>query len=278
MNIVITGADGQLGRAFRLVLPDATYLTHHELDLSWEHAKIVKTVDGLQPNVFINCAAYTAVDQAETEPELAEQINHLAVQAIAEGCQQAGARLIQISTDYVLSDDHPHSEEEKPNPQSVYGATKLGGEMATLRFNGNTVVRTSWVFGEGNNFVRTMLKLSETMPEISVVSDQVGRPTYALDLARSIAQLIELPDRPALVHIQNSGPIISWADFAEMIFSQAAINTKVRRISTTEYTASRGDKPTAQRPTNSAFTMELAEKLSIKPRDFTLALREYLNP
>lgn len=276
MKLFYTGADGQLGKALALVAPEATGLDHTTLDLTWPADKIEATLLDLSPTVLINCAAYTAVDKAESEPDLADQINAKAVEAIAQACNKIDCKLIQVSTDYVLSSQHAHKEDEAPKPNSVYGRTKLGGEIAALKYEGNTVVRTSWVFGDGNNFVQTMLKLGATRDEVSVVSDQIGRPTYAPDLAKALLEITGMGDTPKILHYQNTGPVISWADFAEMIFDQAKLNCRVNRISAVEYAASRGDQPTANRPANSAFDLGLQQEMNLPNRDYTLALQEYL--
>lgn len=278
MKALVTGADGQLGRALRQAWPEAVFTTRAELDLSWPASRLEDVVLGLKPNVLVNCAAYTAVDKAETDQEMVYRINTLAAGSLASACAAVGGRFIQISTDYVFGNDgkQPLAEDDQPKPRSHYGYSKLFGEALARLCPQSCVVRTSWVFGEGPNFVRTMLRLAESKEEVAVVHDQIGRPAYAQDLAESIRQLAELPAMPATIHLQNSGQPTSWAQFAEEIFRQTETSTGVRRITTDEYLASRQDEVIAPRPRNSVFSLKLAEALGLKLRPWQDALTEYL--
>ena len=279
MKVVITGLGGQLGNAFRNVWPGATFLDHMDLDLAQDPSTIEKAVLKLEPAIFVNCAAHTAVDKAEAEPQLAAAVNGTAVAAIAIACRQLNARLIQVSTDYVLpgAGEHELTEAEAPGPTSVYGATKLMGEAGAALNPASCVARTSWVFGDGNNFVKTMLKVGADREELTVVDDQVGRPTYAPDLATALKQIAGLDELPRLVNLQNDGPFVSWADFAEAIFAAAGMPTKVKRISTAEYMSGRpADAITAPRPSNSRLSLALAENLGINMPDWRDSLKLYL--
>lgn len=280
MKILITGADGQLGRAFREILPEATFWTHSDLDLANEGPVIYGKVKAEAPDVLINCAAFTAVDAAETDPVTTMRVNANSVQHMTRALADSGGKLIQISTEYVFGtegSDSPHTEEEPADPRSMYGLSKWAAELAALSQPGNTVIRTSWVFGDGNNFVKTMLKLGKDRDELSVVVDQVGRPTYALDLARAISSLLNQGRLPEIIHCQNAGPFISWAEFAEAIFAEADLPTKVKQISTSEYIASRpADAITAPRPLNSRMDISRLESLGVHMPHWGDSLRHYI--
>jgi dTDP-4-dehydrorhamnose reductase len=178
-----------------------------------------------QPEIIINAAAYTAVDKAESEPELANTINAIAPKVLAQEAQRSQARLIHISTDYVFDGktSHPYQENDPTNPLSVYGKTKLAGEEA-IRSNcsNHLILRTAWVYGVGgkSNFVKTMLRLGAQKPELKVVTDQIGSPTWAKDIAQTIAALITKTLQSGTYHYTNSG-VASWYDFAVAIFEEA---------------------------------------------------------
>jgi dTDP-4-dehydrorhamnose reductase len=189
--------------------------------------------------VLINCAAYTAVDKAEQEPLLARQVNAEAVGLLAAVCAANQCRFIHVSTDYVFDGTatSPYKEEDLTAPQSVYGQTKLEGERQALLANPQTVIiRTSWVYSSfGKNFVKTIIRLLQDKPQISVVKDQLGSPTFAADLANSILQIISSNNWiPGIYNYSNSG-IISWYQFAEEIGKLAGSSTPIRGISTEEY-------------------------------------------
>jgi dTDP-4-dehydrorhamnose reductase len=210
----------------------------------------------VQPQIIINAAAYTAVDKAETEPELATAINAIAPETLAAAAQQFNSHLIHISTDYVFDgcQSHPYQETDATNPLGVYGQSKLAGEHAIQdKCNQYTILRTAWVYGSyGNNFVKTMLRLGAEREEIRVVADQIGSPTWTGDITRAIAQLLEINPIPTgIYHYTNTG-VASWYDFAIAIFEEAqqSIPLKIQRvipITTPEY-------PTlAQRPAYSVL-------------------------
>jgi dTDP-4-dehydrorhamnose reductase len=242
-KILVTGSNGQLGKELKQLsatYPQFEFIFLGREDLPIHHFEMVRHYFSVyKPDYLINCAAYTAVDRAEQEKELAFQVNGEAVGVLAAVCKENGCRFIHISTDYVFdgSATQPYSEEDRTNPQSVYGASKLEGERQALQLNGDSlIIRTSWVYSEfGKNFVRTMLKLMQERPELKVVNDQVGSPTYAADLAEVILQIIASQEwKPGIYHYSNSG-LISWYDFAIAIKELTGYNGHVYPISTAKY-------------------------------------------
>ena len=190
---------------------------------------------------IINCAAYTAVDKAEEEPELADAINHLAVANFVQIAKDKNIKLIHISTDYVFdgTNHKPYVETDTPNPQSVYGQSKLDGEIAMheIKLANSIIIRTSWVYSKfGSNFVKTILRLGKVKDQISVVADQIGSPTNAADLAQTILQILPKVENKTveIYHYTNDG-VCSWSDLANEIIKIAKINCKVNPISTLEY-------------------------------------------
>lgn len=244
-RILVTGANGQLGSEVRAISGkypefDFFYTTRRELDICDQNA-VEKFVSRNNINSIINCAAYTAVDKAESEQELADKINHLAVKALAEISLKYDIKLIHISTDYVFDGNsyRPYTETDIPNPQSVYGKTKLDGERAMQKINpaNSIIIRTSWVYSSyGNNFVKTMLHLGKERKELSVIFDQIGTPTNAGDLAKTILKILPKVknDSVEIFHYSNEG-VCSWYDFATTIFELAGFSTKVNAIETWQY-------------------------------------------
>jgi dTDP-4-dehydrorhamnose reductase len=247
-SILVTGSNGQLGselQALSALHPDYTFtfITRSALNLSNTDAIRAyfsdKTFDAI-----INCAAYTAVDKAESEPELAKAINTAAVETLASIAKDKAASLIHISTDYVFDGKNfkPYGETDVTDPQGVYGQTKLDGEQAMLAINPpkSIIIRTSWVYSSfGNNFVKTMLRLGKEREELGVIYDQVGTPTFARDLARAILSIIQHPALDAqksteIHHFSNEG-VCSWYDFAKTIFELSAIACAVKPLETKEY-------------------------------------------
>ncbi|MBA3920739.1 MAG: dTDP-4-dehydrorhamnose reductase [Nostocaceae cyanobacterium] len=266
-KILLIGCHGQLGKELQQMLPSTgvVALARPTIDLA-QPDTLRQVIDEIQPQVIVNAAAYTAVDKAESEIELATAINATAPGILAEQTQKLGGFLIHISTDYVFdgSQSHPYSETDPTNPLSVYGQTKLAGEEA-IRKNcpNHLILRTAWVYGihGKGNFVKTMLRLGSEREEIRVVADQIGSPTYAQDLAQAIAHLLPLstPEIAGTYHYTNSG-VTSWYDFAIAIFEEAqqlGFPLKVQRvipITTLEY-------PTpAHRP---AYSVLSSEKISL---------------
>jgi dTDP-4-dehydrorhamnose reductase len=245
-RILITGANGQLGSELRVLSGsypfEFTFIDINELDLLNENA----VSDYFRKNTFdfiINCAAYTAVDKAEAEQDICRKVNADAVGVIAKLAKDQGARLIHISTDYVFDGEfnQPIDEQAEPKPLSVYGVTKLEGEQHVLRTLSNAyIIRTSWVYSTfGKNFVKTIAGLAKTRPELTVVADQFGTPTYAKDLAVAIMHIVksvadQKADQPGIYHFTNEGAI-SWYDFAVYINDHYGFNCKIKPIKTSEY-------------------------------------------
>ena len=265
MRILVTGKNGQLGKSIHKVVNSEVktnnnlsshyfvFVGREELDLSNEN-NVARYFENNIFDIIINCAAYTAVDKAEEEPDLTNQINHLAVKQLAQIAKNQQAELIHISTDYVFDGESnkPYMETDVTNPINVYGKTKLAGEKALQEImpTDAIIIRTSWVYSEyGNNFVKTMLRLGKERDEVNIVSDQIGSPTYAADLANAILRIIDIKDyqdkgqSTEIYHYSNEGEI-SWYDFAKEIFKMAKIDCKVNPITTDQY-------PTpAKRPRN----------------------------
>jgi len=244
-NILVTGANGQLGSELKdlsSLYPNDTFIFTDvaELDIC-NHMAVKEFIVNNCINTIINCAAYTAVDKAESEPELADQINHIAVANFARLSKDNNIKLIHISTDYVYDGTNykPYIETDTPNPKSVYGQTKLDGELAIQKINpANTIIiRTSWVYSNyGNNFVKTMLRLGKERKELGVIVDQIGTPTHARDLAKTVLEIFPNINNKnvELFHFSNEG-VCSWYDFAKAIFEIKGINVKVNAIETFQY-------------------------------------------
>jgi len=264
MRVLITGARGQLGHDVVIEAQHRGWETIgadiEDFDLT-DHAATLAFLEKAQPALVIHCAAYTAVDKAEAEPELACAVNELGTGHIAEYCAAKGIWLIYVSTDYVFdgSGEQPHEIDEQPNPLNVYGATKLAGERAIQADCGKyMIVRTSWVFGNhGNNFVKTMLRLGAQKEELRVVNDQIGAPTYTVDLARLLCDMAARPVA-GIYHTSNSGAC-SWAEFARKIFELAAINCKAIPIPSSEYPQK------AKRPENSRLSPKALIEANYEP-------------
>ena len=233
---LVTGAAGQLGTELRVLLKDsAIYVDRNELDISSE----TDVRRFLQKNSFdciINCAAYTAVDKAEDEPLLADAINHLGAKWLAK----YGRCIIHISTDYVFDGTHskPYLEDDLTHPVSVYGQSKLEGEQAVLK-NAEiaVIIRTAWLYSaHGNNFLKTMLRLGRERDHLNVVSDQVGTPTFAGDLAKAIVRILPkvVAGKKNIYHFTNEG-VCSWYDFAHAIMKIAGLSCKVHPIESKNY-------------------------------------------
>ena len=245
MNILVTGSNGQLGSEIRFLAPDFKEFNFFftdvaELDITDKQA-IEKYVIDHNIQAIINCAAYTAVDKAESEPELADLINHIAVKNLAEISQEKDLRLIHISTDYVFNGQgyKPYPTDHPTQPVNKYGETKLKGELALKAANpaNAVIIRTSWVYSSfGNNFVKTMLRLGEEREEINVIADQVGVPTYARDLADFILEkaLHYTAEIVKTDHYTNEG-VCSWYDFAREIMELGNKNCMVKPIPTSDY-------------------------------------------
>ena len=252
MKYLITGANGQLGNDVIDELNKRGYdylgTDIDNMDIT-NQDEVEKVILAYNPNVIIHCAAWTAVDLAEKEEniEKVKNINHIGTQNIAKTAKKIDAKMIYISTDYVFegNGDVPYTPEQKNyNPISVYGKTKLDGELEVSSIlEKYYIVRIAWVFGEnGNNFVKTMLNLAQKYSELKVVDDQIGAPTYTADLSKLLVDMSET-DKYGYYHATNEGGYISWADFAEEIFRQSNYDVKVNRVTTEEYSVSLAKRP-----------------------------------
>lgn len=262
-NILVTGANGQLGQAIKLIAGsypafNFIYTDYQELDITNTSA-IAEFFSQQTIHACINCAAYTAVDKAETEEEKAFQLNFEAALNLAEACLQHSAQLVHVSTDYVFDGRYyrPYTESDEASPQSIYGASKLRGEAAALGANPDAVViRTSWLYSQfGVNFVKRMKELMQERPSLNVVFDQVGSPTYAVDLAQVILQvLVHRQENPGatiggVYHYSNEG-VTSWYDFAVAIKELTGSSCEISPITSDQY-------PTpAQRPAYSVLNKQ----------------------
>jgi dTDP-4-dehydrorhamnose reductase len=287
MRILVTGKNGQLGQSIYKIVNTANdgnlppnefiFVGREELDLSSESSISHYFDRSNKFDVIINCAAYTAVDKAEEEQDLANQVNHLGVKQLAQIAKTQQAKLIHISTDYVFDgeSDKPYIETDETNPINVYGRTKLAGEkalQAVMPMNA-VIIRTSWVYSEyGNNFVKTMFRLGKERDELNVVSDQIGSPTYVTDLAGAILEIIknkefkEISQATQIYHYSNKGEI-SWCDFAKEIFKIAKVDCKVNPITIQQYPAP------AKRPKNTLMSKDkIAEIFSVKIPDWKKSL------
>jgi len=251
LNVLVTGSNGQLGSEIEELSKEYKYNFYFTdrttLDISNPHA-ITEFIISNNINTIINCAAYTAVDKAESDAEMADTINHLAVKHLAEISKEKNIQLIHISTDYVFNGKNhmPYIETDETNPNGVYGKTKLDGEKAMIEINpkNSIIIRTSWVYSSyGANFVKTMLRLGKEKESLGVIFDQVGTPTYARDLAQAILEIIPKisSDKVEIYNYSNEG-VLSWYDFTKEIMQMAKLNCEINPIETKEY-------PTpAQRP------------------------------
>lgn len=268
MRILLTGAKGQLGSCFQDRLPagwDVWATDADVLDIT-DLAKVKSAVVDYRPNVIVNAAAFTAVDKAETDHEIAALINEVGPKNLALAANEVGARLVHVSTDYVFDGEAttPYIETAPTKPLGVYGKTKLDGEIAVSHHQPDAlIIRTAWVFSEyGNNFVKTMLKLAQDRDSLGVVSDQFGCPTYAGDIAQAIIDLLQREAAGGVYHFCGD-EIVDWSEFAEAIFSSALKHSVLARlpvvngISTSEY-------PTpAKRPKYSVLNCEKIKSYGI---------------
>lgn len=245
MNILVTGANGQLGNEMQVLSEEHArhtcfFTDVQELDICDEQA-VHEFVKSNRIDVIVNCAAYTAVDKAEDNRALCDKLNHVAPGYLAAAAEACGTALIHISTDYVFDGTGhlPYTEEEAPCPNSVYGATKLAGEQAVMaNCSRAMIIRTAWLYSiYGNNFVKTLLKLGQERDTLGVVFDQIGTPTYAYDLACAIFSAINRGIVPGVYHFSNEG-VCSWYDFTLAIHRLAGITTcKVSPLHTDEFPA-----------------------------------------
>ncbi|TQN37917.1 dTDP-4-dehydrorhamnose 3,5-epimerase [Blastococcus colisei] len=277
MTTVIVGANGQLGRALQREFPDAVALDRSRLDVT--DAAAVGAYPWAGVDVVLNAAAWTAVDAAEDPANLAavRAANVDAVGHLARAARTCGATLVHISSEYVFDGTHqgPHPEDWPAHPLSVYGRSKADGDVQASNVAEHYLVRTTWVVGEGGNFVRTMAGLADRGVSPTVVDDQIGRPTVTPDLAGGIAHLLRTRAPFGTYNLTCAGGPASWADVAAAVFeARGRSASDVGRTSTVEYFA---DKPqAAARPLNSVLDLAKITATGFQPRDWREALREYL--
>ena len=270
-KIIVTGANGQLGKELKEIAPVHTefeFIFLSKEDLPIHHFELVRNVfSKLQPQFCINCAAYTAVDRAEAESALAFEVNGESVGVLAAICKEHNTKFIHLSTDYVFdgTGNTPYTENFPPHPINQYGASKWEGEKQALQLNPDTIIiRSSWLYSSyGKNFVKTMMQLINEKNEISVVNDQTGSPTYAGDLAQAILKIIDDNKwQPGIYHFSNDGAI-TWYDFAKAIKEITAGNAKIIPVSSAEYPAA------ARRPKFSVL-----DKTKIR-KTFNIVLKDW---
>lgn len=275
-KIIVTGCNGQLGRAVNLMYGARTDIELvntdvKELDIT-SIDKTVELVREVKPYAIINCAAHTGVDACETDVDNAYRINAVGPRNLSIAARETGAKLVHISTDYVFAGDasRPYTEFDRPDPQGMYGRTKLAGEKFVEQFAEDYfIIRTAWLYGDGKNFVKTMLRLAETNEEVRVVNDQLGGPTSTVELAKIIDTLI-WTENYGLFHGTCEG-ICSWADFAAEIFRLAGKSTRVKGITTEEYNAP------AKRPAYSVLDNYMLKlTCGYEAADWQKAIAEYM--
>ena len=280
MKILITGSNGMLAKSVRKRLSGNELICTDVEDLDITNLEsVLKYVKEVKPAYIINCAAYTAVDKAETAGEIVEKINAEGPENLAKAAKENDAVLVHISTDYVFGGDldieKVYKEDDSKSPVTAYGVTKLHGEE---KIKQNTdkyyIFRTAWLYGDGNNFVRTMLKLGDAKDEISVVCDQHGSPTYAEDLANIIAQAIEKKIPYGIYHATNQG-YTTWYDFTKAIFECTGTVCKVNPVTTEKYIEMMKITQ-AKRPKNSKLSKEKLLAQGIEVPEWKDALKRYL--
>ncbi len=270
--LLITGGQGQLGRALSLLLPNALTLNKKELDIT-DQKSVAHFISKNKIDTIINCAGYTSVDEAEDQIALATKVNVDGVRNLS----LTGAKIIHISTDYVFDGTahRPYTEENIPNPQSVYGHSKLGGEKAVLDYASTAIIlRTSWLYdAQGKNFMTTIKRIANENSSIAVVSDQVGMPTYVGDLAQVVVDILPKikENTKDIYHYSNEG-VCSWYDFAHEIIKQLNLTCDVTAISLEDYPAK------ATRPYYSVLSKEKIKcNLNIQIPHWTESLKKCLN-
>lgn len=280
MRVLVTGGDGQLGRAIEMVFPkkETFFVTKSDFDIT-DREKTLYFINTIRPEVVIHTAAYTDVDGCERNKKLAQAVNVGGTKNIAFACQKIDANLVYISTDYVFDGKkkNPYTEADRPNPLSFYGKTKLYGEEIAKTSPKYLIIRTAWLFGEGKNFVKTILQIARQKSEIKVVADQIGSPTYALDLAKAIYKLVYglriMNQQSEIYHITNSGQC-SWYQFACEIIKIKRLKTKIIPITTADWQVIKPDS--AKRPLYSVLDCSKIKKLGIAMRPWQEALKDYL--
>lgn len=274
-KLLILGADGQLGRALRQQYPAAQALNSHQFDIT--NRTVLERFNWSNVSTILNAAAYTQVDNAQTDQGriAAWRINAKAVADLARIATNYNLQLVHISTDYVFDGTQKiHREDEPHSPLSVYGASKAAGEIAAAVTPSHFILRTSWVIGEGKNFVRTMLELGKKGVEPTVVDDQVGRPTFTSDLVLAINHLLKNQADYGLYNVTNDGDPISWAGLAREIFHEAGYNQPVVGTTTSKYYARKDNM--APRPLNSTFDLSKIKGTGFVVPDWRGSLKGYI--
>jgi len=276
MKVVVTGAAGQLGQDVVRELAkknhDAYGADRSQLDITIE-ADVMSYIHEVKPDVILHCAAYTNVDAAEENEDTAYQINASGTEYLAKAANEVGAKMLYVSTDYVFDGTatEPYEVDQATSPLGAYGRTKLAGEQLLQKhLDQFFIVRTAWVFGVyGNNFVKTMIRLGKERGEVGVVHDQVGSPTYTVDLAKFMVELMET-EKYGIYHATNSG-VCSWYEFAVEIFKQAGLEVTVNPLTSEQF-----PRP-AKRPNYSVLSKKKIEAEGLTPlRDWKEALAAYL--
>jgi dTDP-4-dehydrorhamnose reductase len=262
-----------MGLALRPLLPDATFLSRVELDVT-DGPGVERAV--ARHDVVVHLAGLTHVDRCEQRPDEALTVNGKGTAYVVDGARAHGSRVLFVSTDYVFdgTKDGEYTEDDFPNPINQYGRSKLEGERHVLSDERNLVVRSSWVFGRGRNFVATVLSAARAGRRLRVVADQRGRPTAAHDLARALAELVST-DAAGIVHVAGDGPPCTWADLAEAGLRAAGIEAEIERVDTATYERGAG-KAVAPRPKNSVLSIEKARRLGLPLGDWPNSLRRYV--
>jgi len=273
--IVITGCNGQLGRALLARHPGAVAVDIGELDIT--DASAVEAFDWSGIGLVLNAAGYTDVNGAETAAgrALAWQVNAQAVANLARVALARDITLVHVSTDYVFDGTRtPYAEDADFSPLSVYGASKAAGDVAAGLVPRHYLLRTSWVIGDGKNFVRTMLDLAGRGITPAVVSDQIGRPTFTAELVRALDHLLATRAAYGTYNVSNGGPPVSWAGFTREIYRRAGLPSTVTDITTAEYNA--GTRGVAPRPLGSSLVLDKLEAAGFAPLDWRESLGDYL--
>src|SRR3990167_1926606 len=275
-DIFIVGAKGQLGTALREKYPQAKWADIDEMDITDKDSVLGYDWSGIE--YILNGAAYTNVDGAEsTEGRVAAwEVNATAVGYLVQVAREHDITLVHISTDYVFDGSQkPHTEDEPLSPLSVYGASKAAGDVVLAQAPKHYLLRSSWVIGQGKNFVRTMLELGKKGVDPTIVADQIGRPTFTAELVRAIDHLLAASAKYGTYNISNAGDLVSWADLTRQIFAQANLDRKVIDTNTAKYYV--GQEGIAPSPLNSSFDLSKIEATGFKPRNWREDLKEYIN-
>ena len=250
MKVLVTGADGQLGKALMRCKSEKYEICGYTQAMCnvTDAARVYKIIGKEKPGIVIHCAAYTAVDRAETEPEICRAVNVEGTKHVLAACKQFDTAFMLLSTDYVFSGEgtEPYHVDEAPKPLNQYGISKMQAELLTTQWEKHYIVRTSWMFGEGSNFVKTICALAQKKNTISVVADQIGSPTYAEDLAPMLLRLAS--GKPyGIYHVTNEG-FCSWAEFAQYIVHTKGLPAQIQSVTSEEYSSK------AVRPHNSRLS------------------------